>query len=64
MITGLKMLRIQKNLRQADIEKATEIPQPRYSRLERREAKATPEEIESLALFFGLELKDSEQSKK
>lgn len=54
MLTPIKELRLKNKLRQADIEKLTSIPQPRYSRLERGEAEPTKEEKEALAKAFGL----------
>lgn len=59
MATGFKILRIQKNLRQADVEKVTKIPQPRYSRFERGQAEPTAQEMKALQkVFFGNENKN------
>lgn len=58
MATALKIVRIQKNLRQVDVEKRTNIPQPRYSRIERGVTKATQEELERLIKCFGIIVED------
>ena len=54
MLSGLKEMRLRQNLRQADLERLTKIPQPRLSRLERGVQQPTNEEIAKLMGAYGL----------
>lgn len=54
MLSGLKEMRLRQNLRQADLERLTGIPQPRLSRLERGIQQPTDEEVEKLMGAYGL----------
>jgi transcriptional regulator with XRE-family HTH domain len=52
--TPLKVLRVTYNLRQKDVADLAQIPQPRYSQLERGVYNPREEELERLGQVFGL----------
>jgi len=54
-LTPIKLLRISNRLRQADIEKRSGIPQPRYSMIERGVKKPNDLEMKKLSKVFGLQ---------
>jgi transcriptional regulator with XRE-family HTH domain len=60
MLSGLKEMRLRQNLRQADLERLTRIPQPRISRIERGVQQSTDEEIERLMGAYGLKDDDKQ----
>ena len=49
MKTSIKLLRVLKDWRQADLERVSRISQPRLSRLERGEIMPTQEEVAALS---------------
>ena len=53
-VSPIKMLRVERGWRQADLEKFTGIPQPRISLFERRVQVPTPDERKRIAKAFGL----------
>jgi len=50
----LKLKRIERGLRQSDVERVTNIPQPKLSRYERGVAKPTDEDLSKLDTLFEL----------
>jgi len=58
MLNPIKRLRLERGLKQSELEELTGIPQPRLSRLEKRVQVPTQEEKRRLAEAFGLAKED------
>ena len=54
MLSPIKRLRLERGWKQAELERLTNIPQPRISRLERRVQVPTKDERKRIAEAFGL----------
>ena len=64
MPTTYKILRIERDLTQQQVERLTGISQPTLSQIERGVLKAKPDQVQRLAEVYGIETSEAIQAEK